>query len=199
VNITAKHHDGFCLWPSCFTEHSVASSKWRGGKGDVIAELANACRENGLWLGIYISPWDRNNPIYGKEDAAYNDYYVGQMEELLAGYGPIAEVWWDGANGDRNDPEKHQDYDWPRFIKTVRRLRPDAIILRLFLHSRRPALGLAMRWLRQLRPQWSTIRRTLEEDPSTLNIGIRRAAALSMPVETDVSVTTRLVLDSRHG
>ena len=79
VIITAKHHDGFCLWPSRFTEHDVASSQWRGGKGDVVKELADACREYGLWLGVYISPWDRNNPIYGKDDAAYNDYFVGQM------------------------------------------------------------------------------------------------------------------------
>lgn len=186
VIITAKHHDGFCLWPSRFTEHDVASSKWRGGRGDVIKELADACREYGLWLGIYISPWDRNNPIYGKDDAAYNDYFVGQMEELLGNYGPIAEVWWDGANGDRNNPAKHQEYDWPRFIRAVRRLQPKSVI---FAPPYTPG---DIRWVGNEEgfageTQWSTYRTGIEENPTTLNVGIEGADTW-MPAETDVSI-----------
>ena len=157
VILTAKHHDGFCLWPSRFTDHDVAYSPWRDGKGDIVKELADACKEHGLWLGLYISPWDRNNPLYGKNDAAYNDYFVGQMEELLRGYGPIAEVWWDGANGDRGNPDKHQEYDWPRFIQTVRRLQPEAVIFcprtRLVIFA-----GLATRKGGRRRPNGQPIR-----------------------------------------
>jgi alpha-L-fucosidase len=186
VILTAKHHDGFCLWPSRFTDHDVASSRWRDGKGDVVKELAEACQEYGLWLGIYISPWDRNNPLYGNDDAAYNDYFVGQMEELLSNYGPIAEVWWDGANGDRNKPEKHQDYDWPRFIATVRRLQPEAVI---FAPPYSPG---DVRWVgneegRAAETQWSTHPSGVAEDPSTLNVGIEGADSW-MPAETDVSI-----------
>lgn len=186
VILTAKHHDGFCLWPSRFTEHDVASSPWREGKGDVVRELADACREYGLWIGIYISPWDRNNPIYGKDDAAYNDYFTGQLEELLTNYGPIAEVWWDGANGDRNNPEKHQEYDWPRFIATVRRVQPEAVI---FAPPYTPG---DIRWVgneegRAGVTQWSTYPANIDEDPNTLNVGIEGAAHW-MPAETDVSI-----------
>ena len=186
VILTAKHHDGFCLWPSRFTEHDVANSNWQGGKGDVVKELADACRDYGLWLGIYISPWDRNNPIYGKNDDAYNDYFVGQLEELLTGYGPIAEVWWDGANGDRNNPEKHQEYDWPRFIRTVRRLQPEAVI---FAPPYTPG---DIRWVGNEdgsagATQWSTYPTGVAEDPATLNVGIEGSPAW-MPAETDVSI-----------
>lgn len=186
VILTAKHHDGFCLWPSRFTEHDVANSPWRDGKGDVVRELADACREHGLWLGVYISPWDRNNPLYGKDDAAYNDYYVGQMEELLSNYGPIAEVWWDGANGDRNNPDKHQEYDWPRFIATVRRLQPEAVI---FAPPYSPG---DIRWVgneegRAGETQWATYPAHVDEDPNTLNVGIEGANTW-MPAETDVSI-----------
>jgi len=186
VIITAKHHDGFCLWPSRFTEHDVERSPWRGGKGDVVKELAAACREYGLWLGIYISPWDRNNPIYGKDDAAYNDYFVGQLEELLTNYGPIAEVWWDGANGDRNNPAKHQEYDWPRFVATVRRLQPNAVI---FAPPYTPG---DIRWVgneqgRAGETQWATYPSHVDEDPTTLNVGIEGANTW-MPAETDVSI-----------
>jgi alpha-L-fucosidase len=186
VILTAKHHDGFCLWPSRFTEHDVASSPWRDGQGDVVKELADACREYGLWLGVYISPWDRNNPLYGKDDAAYNDYFVGQLEELLTNYGTIAEVWWDGANGDRNDPAKHQEYDWPRFVATVRRLQPGAVI---FAPPYTPG---DIRWVgneegRAGATQWSTYPANVDEDPPTLNVGVEGANTW-MPAETDVSI-----------
>jgi alpha-L-fucosidase len=124
--LTAKHHDGFCLWPSRFTEHSVRSSPWREGRGDVVREFTDACREAGLNAGLYLSPWDRHEPTYG-DSPRYNDYYIGQLSELLTQYGTITEVWFDGANGEGPNGKK-QVYDWPRIHSTVRRLAPTALI-----------------------------------------------------------------------
>ncbi|MDN5201480.1 alpha-L-fucosidase [Fulvivirgaceae bacterium BMA10] len=123
--ITAKHHDGFCLWPSKYTEHSVKNSPWKDGKGDVVQELAEACREMGMKLGVYLSPWDRHEQTYGTD--AYNDYFVNQLTELLTNYGKIDEVWFDGANGEGPNGKK-QVYDWERFYSTVRKLQPEAVI-----------------------------------------------------------------------
>ncbi len=188
VIITAKHHDGFCLWPSDDTEHDVAASSWRDGNGDVIKDLAQSCEKYGLWMGVYISPWDQNHPDYGKNDDAYNDFYNNQLTELLSNYGPIAEVWWDGANGDRDNPEKHQDYDWPRFIDTVHTLQPDAVI---FAPPYANVPG-GIRWVGNesgyANPtQWATHPQGIEEDPSTLNTGIEGADTW-FPAETDVSI-----------
>ncbi|MCC6930419.1 MAG: alpha-L-fucosidase [Gemmatimonadaceae bacterium] len=124
--LTAKHHDGFCLWPSRRTNHSVASSPWRDGKGDVVREVADACRADGLKLGVYLSPWDRHEPSYGS-GAGYMDFYCAQLEELLTQYGPVAEVWFDGANGEGPNG-KRQAYDWPRIHALVRRLQPGAVM-----------------------------------------------------------------------
>ncbi|MBC8065857.1 MAG: alpha-L-fucosidase, partial [Chlorobia bacterium] len=125
VIITAKHHDGFCLWPTTQSKHTVAQSKWRDGKGDVLADLRKACNEYGLKMGVYLSPWDRNHPKYGTPE--YNDVFVAMLEEVLTKYGPIYEVWFDGANGEGPNG-KRQVYDWPRFIATVRKHAPDAVI-----------------------------------------------------------------------
>jgi alpha-L-fucosidase len=126
VILTAKHHDGFCLWPSKLTTHDVESSSWRGGRGDVLRELSDACREAGLKFGVYLSPWDRNNPHYG-DSSRYNDVFVAQLEEVLSNYGEVFEVWFDGACGEGPNG-KRQIYDWPRFVATVRRLQPNAVI-----------------------------------------------------------------------
>jgi alpha-L-fucosidase len=124
--VTAKHHDGFCLWPSALTEHSVKSSPWKGGKGDIVAEAAAACREEGLAFGVYLSPWDRHEPSYG-DSPRYNEHFRGQLRELLTNYGPIAEVWFDGANGEGPNGKK-QVYDWPSYYKVIRELQPQAVI-----------------------------------------------------------------------
>jgi len=126
VIITAKHHDGFCLWPSNYTAHSVKNSPFREGKGDVLRELSDACRAHGLKFGVYLSPWDRNHPDYGKGDV-YNRYFANQLTEVLTQYGPIFEVWFDGANGEGPNGRK-QTYDFPMFIETVRKHQPDAVI-----------------------------------------------------------------------
>ncbi|HEX6643076.1 MAG TPA: alpha-L-fucosidase [Gemmatimonadales bacterium] len=124
--LTAKHHDGFCLWPTATTRHSVASSPWRGGRGDVMREFVDACRAEGLGAGVYLSPWDRNAPAYGS-GKGYDDFYVAQLTELLTRYGPLVEVWFDGANGEGPNGRR-QAYDWPRIHRTVRELQPDAVI-----------------------------------------------------------------------
>jgi alpha-L-fucosidase len=125
IIITAKHHDGFCLWPSKYSTHTVRESKWKDGKGDVLKELSKACKKYGLRFGVYISPWDRNHPDYGTEK--YNDVFVNMMTEIFKNYGPIWELWWDGANGEGPNGKK-QVYDWKRFEKTVRKLSPQTVI-----------------------------------------------------------------------
>lgn len=125
VIITAKHHDGFCLWPSKYTKHSVASSPWRNGKGDVVKDVADASRKAGLGFGIYLSPWDRNSQSYGTEE--YNDFFVNQLTELLTQYGQVDEVWFDGANGEGPNGKK-QVYDFDRWYKVIRKLQPKAVI-----------------------------------------------------------------------
>ena len=125
IIITAKHHDGFSLWPSKFSKHTVRESKWMNGKGDVIKMLSEACKKAGIEMGVYISPWDRNHPEYGT--AAYNDIYIQTMKELLTGYGNLTEIWWDGANGEGPNGKK-QVYDFTRFKDSAMSYQPNILI-----------------------------------------------------------------------
>src|SRR5579859_3992505 len=124
--LTAKHHDGFCLWPSKYTEHSVRNSPWKNGKGDVVREVAEACKVYGMGFGIYLSPWDRNSALYGDSEK-YNAYFVNQLTELLTNYGRVDEVWFDGANGEGPNGKK-QVYDFPAWYSLIRKLQPTATI-----------------------------------------------------------------------
>ncbi len=133
--LTAKHHDGFCLWPSQYTEHSVKNSPWKNGKGDVVKDLAEACRRHGLKFGVYLSPWDRNYKDYGRLE--YIRYYRNQLRELLANYGEIFEVWHDGANGgdgyyggaiETRRINRKTYYGWPETWALTRQLQPQAAL-----------------------------------------------------------------------
>jgi alpha-L-fucosidase len=188
--LTAKHHDGFCLWPTRTTKHSVASSPFRNGHGDAVREFVDACRAEGLKPGLYLSPWDRNAPVYG-DSARYNDMYCDQLAELLTNYGSITEVWFDGARGDGPVAGK-QVYDWPRFWGVVRKLQPGAVIF--------SDAGPDVRWIGTesgvAAPiNWSTV------EPSVVTVpGMAGSAVTKMlregdpngtvwrPGETDVSI-----------
>lgn len=188
--LTAKHHDGFCLWPTRTTTHSVASSPWRSGNGDVVREFVDACRAEGLRAGLYLSPWDRNNPSYG-DSPKYNDLYCDQLTELLTRYGPIAEVWFDGANGEGPNG-KRQTYDWPRVWGLVRRLQPEAVIF--------SDAGPDVRWCGNERgvagdPNWSTMNPDAVPYPGADGPGIIAAlqngdpaGTVWRPAEVDVSI-----------
>lgn len=135
IIITAKHHSGFCLWPSKYTEYSVKNAPWKNGKGDMVREMADACKEYGLKLGIYLSPWDRNHPDYGKPE--YITYFRNQLTELLTNYGPIFEVWFDGANGgsgyygganETRTIDRTTYYDWKNTYELIRKLQPNCVI-----------------------------------------------------------------------
>jgi alpha-L-fucosidase len=193
--LTCKHHDGFCLWPSNYTRHSVASSLWRGGQGDVVSEIAAACRRHGLKFGVYLSPWDRNRADYGTP--AYVDIYRRQLRELLENYGSIFEVWLDGANGgdgfyggarETRTIDKHSYYGWPETWDLVRRLQPEACIF--------SDAGPDLRWVGNEQGKadetcWATLNRDDfapgEADPARLNRGDRPGSHW-VPAECDVSI-----------
>lgn len=125
VILTAKHHDGFCLWPSKFTDYTLKNSPYKNGTGDIVKETAEACKEFGVGFGIYLSPWDRNSEYFGS--AAYNDYFINQLTELLTNYGQVDEVWFDGANGE-GPTGKKQVYEYNRWYQLIRKLQPKATI-----------------------------------------------------------------------
>lgn len=187
VIITAKHHDGFCLWPSKYSTHTVRESKWKDGKGDVLKELSAACKEYGLKFGVYLSPWDRNHPDYGT--GKYNEVYVNMMKEIFANYGPIWELWWDGANGEGPNG-KMQVYDWARFKQTVKELSPNTVVF--------SDIGPHIRWVGNEsgiagKTNWNTLD-TVGFTPGkggptqdTLNTGNKYGKAW-IPAECDVSI-----------
>ncbi|WP_326570247.1 alpha-L-fucosidase [Actinacidiphila glaucinigra] len=161
VILTCKHHDGFCMWPSDATAYSVAASPWKDGKGDVVAEVADAARRHGLEFGVYLSPWDRTEASYGS-GTGYDDFYVAQLTELLTRYGPVFSVWLDGANGEGPNG-KRQSYDWERYYAVVRELQPDAVI---------NVCGPDVRWCGneagETRPdEWSVVPRALQDAERT--------------------------------
>jgi len=124
--LTCKHHDGFCLWPSKYTQHTIAASPYKKGKGDIVAEAAASCKKYGLKFGVYLSPWDRNNSLYG-QGKVYDDFFCNQLTELLTGYGEVFSVWFDGACGEGQNGKK-QFYDFERYYKVIRELQPGACI-----------------------------------------------------------------------
>lgn len=181
--LTAKHHGGFCLWPSKYTQYSVAYSAWKEGKGDIVREIADACKEYGIGLGIYLSPWDKKEPTYGTP--AYNDFYKNQLRELLTQYGPVAEVWFDGYKARDAKP---MTCDWDGYFKLVRELQPNAVIF--------SDIGPDVRWVGNEKGNasetcWSTINVGTMlpgvADPAYLNTGDPEGASF-MPAETDVSI-----------
>jgi alpha-L-fucosidase len=188
--LTAKHHDGFCLWPTKTTEHSVAKSGWRGGNGDVVREFVDACRMEGLRAGLYLSPWDRNAKVYG-DSPTYNDMYAAQLTELLTLYGPLAEVWFDGANGEGPSGRKQQ-YDWPRTWALVRRHQPNAVIF--------SDAGPDVRWIGNENgaageTNWSTVDPAVVPIPGASGDNVIQmlqqgdpAGTVWRPGETDVSI-----------
>lgn len=123
--LTCKHHDGFCLWPSQYSNYTIAASPYKNGSGDIVLECAKACKKYDLKFGVYLSPWDRADIRYGT-GLPYDDYYVAQLTELLTQYGDIFEVWFDGANGEKEG--KKQTYDWERYYATVRKYQPNAVM-----------------------------------------------------------------------
>src|SRR5690606_18173377 len=195
IIITAKHHDGFVLWPSQYTEHSVKNSPWKNGQGDVLQELREACDAYGLKMGIYYSPWDRNHADYGTEK--YLDYLHNQLEEVLTQYGEIFEVWFDGANGgtgyygganDNRKVDRKKYYDWPRIWNHVRELQPNAVIF--------SDAGPDVRWVGNEsgfagETNWSTLNRDLVwpgwPHYQQLQFGHKQGSHW-VPAEVDVSI-----------
>ena len=133
--LTTKHHDGFCLWPSAYTEHSVKNSPYKNGKGDVVREFVDACHKHGMKVGFYLSPWDRNHADYGKPE--YITYYKNQLTELLTQYGKVDEMWFDGANGgdgyyggarESRTIDRETYYQWETIFNLVKKLQPGILI-----------------------------------------------------------------------
>lgn len=187
IIITAKHHDGFCLWPNPVSQHTVKQSLWRNGQGDVLRELSDACRNAGLQFGVYISPWDRNAPTYGTP--AYNQTFLATLQSALSQYGPVFEQWFDGANGEGPNG-KRQVYDWKAFNKNVHKLQPNAVIF--------SDVGPGCRWMGNERGEcgrtcWSRLDikgyGPGADAPSqdTLNVGNYNGQQW-IPAETDVSI-----------
>jgi alpha-L-fucosidase len=171
--LTAKHHDGFCLWPSKFTSYSVANSPYKNGSGDIVREFSAACQRYGVKFGFYLSPWDRHEPMYGTE--AYNYFYQNQLTELLTGYGEAAEVWFDGANG---DTLRKQDYNWDMYFETVRSYQPGALMA---------GMGPDIRWIGNENGLGNTTEWSSQPQSATMQISAW-GGKVWYPSECDVSI-----------
>ncbi|AIY02717.1 hypothetical protein ART_3118 [Arthrobacter sp. PAMC 25486] len=176
VVLTAKHHDGFCLWPTATTAYSVASSPWRGGNGDVVAEVAAACRKHGIKLGLYLSPWDRNAPSY--QDAhAYDEFYLAQLRELCSNYGELTELWFDGAGS------QGHEYAWDRISALIDELQPGAMVFNMGAPT--------IRWVGNEDGLAADPVRYVVSETEFSNYTVHSAAlseALYLPPECDVSI-----------
>jgi alpha-L-fucosidase len=191
IILTAKHHDGFCLWPSRYTEHSIKYSPYKDGKGDIVREMSEACRRHGLEFGLYLSPWDRNHAEYGRP--AYVEYYHNQLQELTTQYGPLVEVWFDGANGgdgyyggarERRKIDGHTYYQWDKVREIVRKNQPNAV---MFADS-----DMDVRWVGNEEgiagdPCWPTWDYTTPYNLEKANAGVRGGPVWN-PAEVDVSI-----------
>ncbi|MDR0799601.1 MAG: alpha-L-fucosidase [Dysgonamonadaceae bacterium] len=180
IILTVKHHDGFCLWPTRWADHSVKKSQWKNGEGDVLRELSEACREYGLKMGIYMSPWDRNNSSYGTD--YYNRVYANSLAEVLSRYGSVFEIWFDGANGEGPNG-KEQAYDWALFTSLAKRNQPDILCFWS------PYMDL--RWVGNEKGQgsetnWATYNAEYGTTPA-LGTGIEDGK-IWIPAEADVSI-----------
>lgn len=198
VILTCKHHDGFVLWPSEYTDHSVEQSPWRNGEGDVVGAVEEACRKHGLKFGVYLSPWDRNRADYGQP--SYITYYRNQLEELFTNYGPVFEMWFDGANGgdgyyggarENREIDRQTYYDWPTTLDYVRELQPEPEVL--FFSDAGPGV----RWVGNERgiageTNWNTITAdTLYAGKSGINDLLATGSPDGkswIPAEVDVSI-----------
>ncbi len=194
--LTTKHHDGFTLWPSKYTEHSIKNSPYKDGKGDLVKETANAARKNGLKFGVYLSPWDRNHPDYGKP--AYLGYYRNQLTELFTNYGPVFEMWFDGANGgdgyyggarEARKINAATYYDWPKTLDIVKKIQPNVIFF--------SDAGPGVRWVGNERglagkTNWNNISTDTLYAGKTGITGILNSGASDgdkwIPAEVDVSI-----------
>jgi len=193
VVLTCKHHDGFCLWPTKTTEYSVRASSWRGGQGDVVRDIAAAARRRNMKFGINLSPWDRNSAAYGTP--AYINIYRQQLTELLTNYGPVFELWHDGANGgdgyyggarEKRTIDKRTYYDWGNTCELVHKLQPDAVIF--------SDAGPDVRWVGNMRgiagdPCWATYDPTAGDDDHSQELATGTEHGTKwMPAECEVSI-----------
>lgn len=179
--LTAKHHDGFCLWPSAYTDYDITASSWKNGGGDVVKEFCDACNNYGVKPGLYLSPWDRHEPSYGTP--AYNTFYANQLKELLSNYGPIYEIWWDGAGN-------QMAFDFARWADTIKAVQADCFIF----GAKKASPYVDGRWIGNEDgvaddPCWATIDRSVidREEVSVLASGQENGTSF-VPAECDVSI-----------
>lgn len=187
IIFTAKHHDGFCLFPSAYTDYTIAATGYRNGEGDLVKQLAESCKKYGLKFGIYLSPWDRHEKTYGTE--LYNDFFCNQLTELCTNYGEIFCFWFDGACGEGKNGKK-QHYDWERYFKIIRTLQPQAVITNC---------GPDIRWIgneygRARRSEFSVVSKKLQDSLKIAEISQQKEGAtvmLKAPSFTDNTIGER--------